>query len=183
MPTFLPWLLLYAFSPAWVQPAPVMRSNKQPASPLTVYVFLATECPLSQNYTLPLNQLQQQYGEKGVVILGVFPADEERQIQDFVRKYQVKFRVMRDRKGKLTRQYHATVTPEAFLINARDQVIYSGKIDDWAIALGKKKAAPTEKYLEEAIQASLAGKTVLTQRTEPVGCLIELPHPNLHQPH
>ncbi|MBC7923943.1 MAG: redoxin family protein [Ferruginibacter sp.] len=153
---------------------PAVRSDAS----LAVYVFLATECPLSQSYTLPLNQLSQRYAASKVTFTGVFPAedDQNKNIRDFVNRYRVAFAVRRDPQQRLTRQFGATVTPEAFLVDGQERVLYAGKIDDWAISLGRKRPVVTEKYLEEAIRAALAGRPVAVARTEAVGCLIEALH-------
>ena len=158
--------------------APPLPLSVAKEKSLTAYVFLATECPLSQSYTLPLNQLHQRYAASKVTFTGVFPADDDRDqnIRDFVNRYRVAFAVRRDPHGRLTRQFGATVTPEVFLVDGAGRVIYAGKIDDWAISLGRKKPVATEKYLEEAIRAALEGRRIAVTRTEAVGCLIEAPH-------
>jgi thiol-disulfide isomerase/thioredoxin len=146
------------------------------AVPLRVYVFLGTECPLSQNYTLTLKQLQKKYDGKSVDFIGVFPAedDNEKKIKAFVNQYGFPFRFVRDIGQRLTHRYQVTVTPQVILVNEQDEILYSGKIDDWVVVLGKKKEVPTEHYLNEAIQAGMAGLEVKVKQTTPIGCLIEL---------
>ena len=74
---------------------------------------------------------------------------------------------------KFTNELGASVTPQAYLFTADGNLKYSGKIDNWVNALGKKKLEVTETYLKDAILASLDGKEVQPEQTEPIGCLIE----------
>ncbi len=74
---------------------------------------------------------------------------------------------------ELTEELNATVTPQAFLIADNGDMLYSGKIDNWVNALGKKKLEVSETYLRDAILASLENKEANPKSTEPIGCLIE----------
>src|SRR3982750_1614793 len=70
---------------------------KQVEAPLVAIVFISPECPLSQNYMLTLNQLQQKFSNK-LTIIGVFPGTDykDEKYTDFEKKYQVKFRLVKD---------------------------------------------------------------------------------------
>ena len=115
--------------------------------------------------------------------IGVFPAkdDNDEKIKTFADTYDVRFRFVRDIGYHLTQRYKATVTPQAVLVNKADEMLYSGKIDDWVVSLGKKKKTPTKHYLDEAIQAGVAGLEVRVKQTTPIGCLIEFAPASSHQ--
>jgi peroxiredoxin len=136
-------------------------------------VFLSPECPLSQNYTLVLNQIQEKNQETTVVI-GVFPgtAYTPDEYQAFQKKYKIKFPLITDSAKKLVTELGAQVTPEVYLLNEHDQVIYSGAIDNWVIDLGKKRRQTTIHYLSDAITASVQNTSVYPASTKAVGCFI-----------
>lgn len=140
----------------------------------TVYVFLDTECPLSKNYTLTLRKIQAAYVNQDLRFVAVFPAvgDTPKRIRAFTRHYQLSCETQPDPKREWTQALSAQITPEAFLVNPEGEVLYAGKIDNWAVSLGKKRQVITQHYLKDAIDAALAGEPISIPRTEAVGCII-----------
>lgn len=140
-----------------------------------VFVFLAPDCPLSQNYTLTLNNLQAQFDEASVgfygVIAGVHYSKEE--VDKFVEIYKVRFPVLLDPDMQLADFFGATATPEAFAVNARGDVIYRGAIDNWAVDLGQHRSVITGHYLMDALNSFIRSGDVPTKETRAVGCFIE----------
>ena len=70
---------------------------------------------------------------------------------------------------------HASVTPEAALFAVKDgklQEVYHGRIDDRYLAFGQERPQATHHDLEEAIQATLAGRPIPKPSGAPVGCSI-----------
>lgn len=57
------------------------------------------------------------------------------------------------------------MTPHAFLLDGERKVVYMGAVDD-SMNAGKVK----EHYLQEAIDAVLAGKAPATAETRQFGC-------------
>ena len=56
----------------------------------TVIVFLSGECPVSNSYVAPLNDLAKAVGDKGVAVLAVCPTDDP---ADRVTKWAAEFKV------------------------------------------------------------------------------------------
>jgi len=140
---------------------------------LTAIVFLSPECPLSENYTLVLNRLQQQFHESTEVV-GVFPG-KSYSVEEYVafsKKYKIRFLLLTDSAKKLSGQLNATVTPEVFLVDRNNNLVYSGAIDNWVVDLGKKRAAATEHYLAAAISACNKNEPIIVPHTKAVGCFI-----------
>lgn len=142
---------------------------------LTAIVFLSPDCPLSQNYTLVLNEIQKT--RKDILqIVGVFPGNDYRnnEIATFRQKYAVDFLLARDNKDALVNFTRATITPEVFLYDSKAVLLYKGAIDDWAISLGKKKRQADHHYLRDAINNFLQHKEVSPSETKAVGCFISI---------
>ena len=152
------------FSGASAQPA---------ATPLRVVVFLSPECPLCQNYSLPLNELQKKYAGK-VEFSGVVPgkAYSAADVKAFTTKYHIAFPIMIDSAKSLSTSLKATVTPEVYLLAPDKKVLYHGSIDNWIKELGMQSARPTVFYLKDAIEQTLAHQPVRIPYNKPVGCLI-----------
>lgn len=142
--------------------------------PLTVYVFLNTECPISQQYARTLSVLSRQYASS-VQFVALFPSktDIPRLIRAFSADYNLTFSGKPDRGAKLARKLSARVTPEAVVLDAMGQIRYRGAIDNWYVTLGKHRSDATELYLQRALDALIAGKVVDVEKTDAVGCLIE----------
>lgn len=141
----------------------------------SVFVFLAPDCPLSQNYTLTLNNLHAQFDGAMVafrgVIAGVHYSDKE--VDDFVRTYKIGFPVLRDRDLRLADFFDARATPEVFAVDSRGETIYRGAIDNWAVDLGQHRSVITAHYLMDALHSFIQDGTVQTRETRAVGCFIE----------
>ena len=141
--------------------------NKQAA----VFVFLAPDCPLSQNYTRTLNELRTQFQPQRVEFYAVFAADAA--VDDFVSHYKITFPVVLDRDFKLADFFGATKTPEVFAVDSNGRGIYKGAIDNWAPELGQHRTVITEHYLLDALNSFVQHEAVRIKQTNAVGCFIE----------
>jgi peroxiredoxin len=140
---------------------------------LVAFVFLSPECPLCQNYSLALNDLQEKF-ETDLDILGIFPgkAYDQEAYQGFRDKYHIRFPLLTDTSFGLVKQLSARVTPEVFLMDTGWKILYHGAIDNWVTALGKHRNKATEHYLEDGIGEYLRKSPILVKETKPVGCYI-----------
>ncbi len=141
--------------------------------PLTAIVFLATDCPISQKYIGELKHIDSLFHTK-ISIKGVVPGNvKQEEINQFISEYQINFPVVTDADYKLVKKYHATITPEVFLINDLNHIYYQGAIDNWFFDLGKYRQHITEHYLIDAINAVQQGQSPVVKKTESVGCPIQ----------
>ncbi|UHG90478.1 redoxin domain-containing protein [Spirosoma oryzicola] len=151
------------------------RSTYQRPTNLTVYAFLNTECPISQQYTRRLAELYQTFSPEGVRFVAVFPlrTDTPKAIEQFRVDYKLPFAGQPDKGARLARQFRAHVTPEVVVMQSDGKVRYQGAIDDWYVDLGKRRTEAVHTYLRDALNALLTNQPVPEARTEAVGCLIE----------
>jgi hypothetical protein len=140
-----------------------------------VFVFLAPDCPLSQNYTLTLNELHSQFQAGGVGFYGVIAGDsfQKNDIDAFVEKYNVKFPMVQDRNFALTDFFGAMKTPEAFVVTQAGVTLYKGAIDNWAVELGQHRQTITQHYLQDVVASFLEGRQIPFHETDAIGCFIE----------
>ncbi|MGE9314332.1 redoxin domain-containing protein [Niabella sp. CJ426] len=141
---------------------------------LKLFIFLSPECPLSQKYVFSLNQIYKLY-KKQVYFIGVFPGKgyKNKYYRAFKTKYNIQFNLINDPQMKLVSALNASKTPEVFLLDSANKILYQGAIDDWAISLGKNKLQPTKNYLQDAISNSIRGSLINPKFVEAVGCYIE----------
>lgn len=146
-----------------------------PPPKLTVYTFLNTECPISQQYTRQLTTLYEQFKQRGVRFVAIFPlrTDSPAVIQRFRTEFNLPFPGQPDAGAQLARRLGARVTPEVVVTQGDGQIRYQGAIDDWYVDLGKHRSKSSHNYLSDALDALLGNQLVVQSRTEAVGCLIE----------
>jgi len=53
------------------------------------------------------------------------------------------------------------------------KLLYKGKIDNWVVSPGKKRARATEFYLKDAITHYLNNDSIIIKSTPAIGCFIE----------
>ena len=140
---------------------------------LSLFLFLSPECPLCQNYTRTLNELNDQYNQQ-VNLYGIVPGNAytNKEVNDFATKYHTRFPIFIDGNQQLTTYLKAAVTPQAILVDHSGNLVYSGAIDDWVQGLGKKKLTVSEHYVRDAIAQILAPGEVKIKRTKAFGCKI-----------
>ncbi|MBO9591642.1 MAG: redoxin domain-containing protein [Niabella sp.] len=141
---------------------------------LKVIAFLAVDCPLSQQSTVVLREIRAKFSDN-VSVIGVFPGRESRMACiAFKKKYQLLFPLLSDKEYKWTKLLNATVTPEVFLLNEGNNLLYYGAIDDRTISLNKRKRKAEKNYLVDAIDDHLSGKKMGINHVKAVGCYIEI---------
>lgn len=148
----------------------LLKKNK-----VTVFIFLAPDCPLSQNYTLTLNSLNDQFLKDSIAFYGIIAGKgfEKKEVDEFVNKYKINFPILLDKTFNLANYFNATKTPEVFVVNPGETILYKGAIDNWASDLGVHRSVITERYLEDALKSIVQNTDVHLKETKSVGCFIE----------
>ncbi|HEX4797508.1 MAG TPA: redoxin family protein [Humisphaera sp.] len=144
-------------------------------APAAVIVFIGVDCPVSNSYAPLINRLAEQYEARHVKFFLIH--SESNLSSNDARKHAKEYGYTRptlllDPKHLLSRQVSATVTPEAAVIGPDGKLCYRGRIDDLYISLGKPRYQASTHDLRDAIDAVLAGKPVLVERTTAIGCTI-----------
>lgn len=106
----------------------------------------------------------------------VFPAEKNNikpAVDRFIQAYKLSAPVIIDKKFRLSKKFKASVTPEVFLLNEKEQVLYHGAIDNWYYALGKNRLEISDHYLDDAVTQALNQQPIIRPFVKPVGCFIE----------
>lgn len=144
-----------------------------------IVIFDCNTCPYSQKYNERIIALNDKYALKGFPVIAIQPNDPEisrgDSYDDMVRlskEKDYKFPYLFDETQRVATSFGATNTPHVFLLKKDGtafKVAYIGAIDDNA----RDASAVSKKYVEEAVDALLAGKTVSTGKTKAMGCTIK----------
>ena len=142
---------------------------------INVFVFLDTECPISQQYVRNLETLRLAFSQKNIHFWAVFPTKgvTKDEIITFQKKYDFQYSSLIDYNMKLTKKLDAKTTPEVFILNNRNKILYRGAIDDLYYDLGKKRPEASIFYLKDALNNIVNKQKITIQKTEAIGCDIE----------
>jgi hypothetical protein len=140
----------------------------------TVLIFMSPDCPIVQRKIINLNALYTTFHLQAVSFYGIVPGSyySDSLIRAFQIGSSIAYPIYKDPDFTFTASFGATVSPEVFVLNKRDELIYQGLIDDAFAGIGKVRQAPQNPYLELALKALLEDKMPEVSRTEAVGCLL-----------
>ncbi len=144
-----------------------------------IVVFTCNKCPMAKFYSQRLNHMDAKYKKMGVRLLAVNSMDtlayaEEsfKLMQKKVKKEQLTFPYLQDKKQNIAKEFKATHTPQAFVIwknkSGKFVIKYQGAIDDNAGEPEKAK----HHFLTDAVDELLQNKEVSTPKSESFGCRI-----------
>lgn len=141
----------------------------------TVIVFVMHDCPLTNKSAPELNRLVEEFGNRGVRFYRIYGDETDEQIRKHGSDFGLSFPGLRDPEMALAQITSATRAPEAVLISPEGELLYRGRIDDRAIALGKVRPVAKRRDLHLAIAAALDGKRPETRFAPAVGCYLNVP--------
>jgi hypothetical protein len=139
-----------------------------------VFIFVRTDCPVSNRYAPELKRLNDEFAPRGVAFSLVYAdsAQSSEGIRQHIEQYKFPGAVIRDPAHSLVRRARVTITPEAAVFSADGKLLYHGRIDNRYVELGKAMASPTRRDLEDAIAAALDGRPQPEASAPAVGCYL-----------
>ena len=139
-----------------------------------VLLFLAPLCPICQNMSFDLRQIEADFGDAPIEFIGLFPnaSTTEDQIRVFKETYGLEMDMALDT-ANWAEALGARWTPEVFVLDASDAVVYRGRINDRYFAPGKRRPKTRKRDLDAALRSCLSGDAVKVPVTDAVGCPIE----------
>jgi thiol-disulfide isomerase/thioredoxin len=143
------------------------------AGRVLVFLFVRTDCPISNRYAPAIQDLAKQfYGHANFRL--VYPdADESSaRIRIHLADYHYEIPALRDVHHSLVNRAQATITPESAVFDASGKLVYHGRIDNWYEDFGRARATPTTHELRDAIRNALAGRSTIPDHANAVGCYI-----------
>ncbi|NQV27410.1 MAG: thioredoxin family protein [Rhodopirellula sp.] len=137
-----------------------------------VVVFTCNHCPVAQAYEQRLIKLAMESRKKGVETVAIsvsrYEADNFESMKKRSTELKYPFAYLQDTTQEIGRSYGALWTPSIFLLDSKRRIAYMGSIDD---SMYREKVE--REFLEDAIDAVLAGKPIDVEETKPVGCPID----------
>ena len=140
-------------------------------------MFICAHCPFVKHVQAELAKLGQDYAGKGVGIVAIsandvanYPNDAPDKLKAMAQQLGFTFPLCYDETQETAKAYTAACTPDFFLFNAQQQLVYRGQLDD---SRPGNDQPITGKDLRAAIDAVLADHEVSTQQKPSMGCNIK----------
>lgn len=144
-----------------------------------IVIFDCNTCPYSKAYNERIQALNKNYASKGFPVIAInanspeiSPGDSFEEMKAVAKKKNYEFPYLIDETQQVAKSFGASNTPHVFVLQhvGNDfKVAYIGAIDNNT----RDAAAADKKYVEEAVDALLAGKAIPTEKTKAIGCGIK----------
>ena len=140
---------------------------------LKCYFFFISDCPASRNNLPKIQYLSKKYANQ-VDFVGLVsdPYLDSIELSSTLEELSISFRIQLDTNLLIARKQGAKITPEVFLYDSDNKLIYSGSVDNYFYALGKHRKVITQHHLADAIKNTFSRKVVHPKHTKPFGCSI-----------
>lgn len=144
-----------------------------------IVIFTSNQCPFAVAYEDRIIALHNKFAPLGYPVIAINPNDPQVQPQDSYEMMQKRakdkafaYAYLLDNGQKVHPLFGATKTPEVYVLNKEKSKMilrYHGTIDNNY----KDANKVSERYVENAVNALLAQKTVLAPTTVAIGCGIK----------
>ena len=146
-------------------------------APALLVIFMCNHCPFVIHVADGLAQLAREYSERGVAIVGInsndvanYPADSPEQMVAEAEERGYMFPYLYDETQEVAKAYQAACTPDFYLFDAEQKLVYRGQMD----ASRPDSGIPvTGEDLRQALDAVLAGQAPSSDQTPSIGCNIK----------
>jgi peroxiredoxin len=136
-----------------------------------VVVFTCNTCPYSVDAEDRMIALQKAYQDRNVSLVAInvnkVEADLLPAMKQRAEEKKFPFSYLHDPTQQIAKQYGAVYTPEFYVLNQQRRIVYMGSLDDSPD--GRNVAM---RYVELAIEATLAGQKPQISETIPIGCRV-----------
>lgn len=138
--------------------------------------FTCNHCPYAMAIWPRLLKLAVEAKEIDINTVGInpnihpdYPEDSPSQMKTKIREWKISFPYLVDESQKTAKNFKAQCTPDLYLFDASQKLVYHGRLDDnWQ---DEKKVARWE--LKEAIENLAAGKPISQNQKHSMGCSIK----------
>lgn len=146
-------------------------------APALVVVFMCNHCPYVIRIKEGLAAFAKTQALRGVAVVGINSNDVDKYQDDRpelmvrdVEQFGYSFPYLFDQTQEVAKAYHAACTPDIYLFDGAQRLVYRGQFDD---ARPSNNAAVDGHSLVAAVDAVLAGDTLDAAQRPSLGCNIK----------
>lgn len=140
-------------------------------------VFMCRHCPFVQHVKEEIAQIGENYKDKNIGIIAIsandvknYPDDAQQSLKEMAQELQFTFPFCYDESQGTAKAYTAACTPDFFLFDQDQKLVYRGQLDDSRPSNG---IPVTGKDLRSAIDAVLSDQQVDPNQKPSIGCNIK----------
>jgi len=147
------------------------------ASPAVLVTFICNHCPYVMHIRPALVEFAREYQPRGLAVVAIsandpqtHPQDRPEQMALEAKKAGFSFPYLFDRTQQTAKAYHAVCTPEFYLLDSNQRLVYRGRFD---ASRPNSQVPVTGAELRAAADAVLAGRPVAADQKPSIGCSIK----------
>ena len=155
----------------------LVSSDDFAGAPALLIVFLCNHCPYVKHVQSSFTALAKEYQARGAGIVGIssndvvaFPEDGPEKMAEEIVSAGYTFPYLYDESQDVARAYRAVCTPDFFLFDREQRLVYRGQYDG---SRPKNNVPVTGVDLQAALDAVLEGRPVAGDQSPSVGCSIK----------
>lgn len=136
----------------------------------SVLIFVSVQCPVSNAYNERMEKLAQDFKARGITVIGINSNVTEAadSVKSHAAAHSLTFPILKDPGNKIADRLGATKTPEAYVLDGNNKLVYHGRIDNSREASGVNSSE-----LRVALESLLAGKPIEKTTAMAFGCTIK----------
>ncbi|CAM3511411.1 thioredoxin family protein [Flavobacterium gelidilacus] len=103
----------------------------------TLVIFMCNHCPFVLHVIDEVVMIANDYRVQGIGVVAIssndiinYPQDSPEKMADFVLKHKIDFPYLYDESQEVAKAFDAACTPDFYLFDSQDKLIYRGQLDD-----------------------------------------------------
>ena len=140
-------------------------------------MFICNHCPFVKHVREELARIGSEYGQRGVAIYAInsndivkYPGDGPDQMKHEAETWGYTFPYLLDEDQRIARQYLAACTPDFYVFDAQQRLVYRGQLDD---SRPGNDQPVDGRDLRAALDAALDQTPVSERQVPSIGCNIK----------
>ncbi|NEO29335.1 MAG: thioredoxin family protein [Symploca sp. SIO3C6] len=140
-------------------------------------MFICRHCPFVKHVQQELAQIGKDYNNTDLGIVAIsandaanYPNDAPDSLKEMAQQLAFTFPLCYDETQETTKAYTAACTPDFFVFDNKQQLVYRGQLDD---SRPSNNLPVTGKDLRAALEALLSGETINPEQKPSIGCNIK----------
>ena len=142
-----------------------------------VVAFICNHCPYVKHLNNKLVEIANSYIQQGIGFVAIssndvekYPADSPEKMIEVVKEENYPFPYLYDETQEVAKDYMAACTPDFFLFDENNELVYRGQFDESRPGNGKEA---TGADLKKALDALLEGEKPIETQIPSIGCNIK----------
>ncbi|HUH51924.1 MAG TPA: thioredoxin family protein [Flavobacterium sp.] len=143
----------------------------------TLVIFMCNHCPFVLHLIEEIVRVNNDYRVQGISVIAIssndaekYPQDGPEKMTEFAFRWNMDFPYLYDKTQEVARAYDAACTPDFYLFDTNDRLVYRGQMDDSRPNNGISTSASD---LRNAIDGLLYNRLINPEQKPSMGCNIK----------